>query len=239
MNNTSIKVVLQAFLLAIIAFAVPANAVSFPLSYSSEISFLQDSLRSDTLATDSVKPQKKDAIDAPVYYECTDSMVWSRGGNAYLYGRGKVNYGNIELTANIISMNMDSSIVHAMGRADSTGYISGLPIFKDGGTPYESDRMSYNFKSKKGVINNVYTQQGDGYLMGGKAKKDSSDVFYSQDGMYTTCDAEHPHFYIRLTRAKVRPKKDVVSGPLYLVVADVPLPLALPFGYFPFTENYS
>ena len=223
MNNTSIKVVLVTLLLAIIAYAVPANAVSFPLSFAGNISLLQDSLRSDTLATDSVKPKKNDAIDAPVYYECTDSLVWSRGGNAYLYGSGKVNYGKIELTANIISMNMDSSVVHAMGRADSTGNVSGLPVFKDGGTPYESDRMSYNFKSKKGVINNVYTQQGDGYLMGGKAKKDSSDVFYSQDGMYTTCDAEHPHFYIRLTRAKVRPKKDVVSGPLYLVVEDVPL----------------
>jgi lipopolysaccharide assembly outer membrane protein LptD (OstA) len=149
--------------------------------------------------------------------------------DAYLYGSGKVNYDKIELTASIISMNMDSSVVHATGRADTTGVVTGLPIFMDGGTPYESDRMSYNFKTKKGFINNVYTQQGDGFLMGGKAKKDSSNVFYSQDGMYTTCDAEHPHFYIKLTRAKVRPKKDVVSGPLYLVVEDVPLPLALPF----------
>ena len=166
-------------------------------------------------------------------------MVWSRNGNAYLYGSSKVNYDNIELTASIISMNMDSSVVHATGSVDTTGVVTGLPIFMDGGTPYESDRMTYNFKTKKGFINNVYTQQGDGFLMGGKAKKDSSNVFYSQDGMYTTCDAEHPHFYIKLTRAKVRPKKDVVSGPLYLVVEDVPLPLALPFGYFPFTDSYS
>ncbi|MBO5921477.1 MAG: LPS-assembly protein LptD [Bacteroidaceae bacterium] len=201
---------------------------------------LNDTLQADTLSNDSVKgKKKKDAIDAPVYYECVDSMVWSRNGNAYLYGSSKVNYDNIELTASIISMNMDSSVVHATGSVDTTGVVTGLPIFMDGGTPYESDRMTYNFKTKKGFINNVYTQQGDGFLMGGKAKKDSSNVFYSQDGMYTTCDAEHPHFYIKLTRAKVRPKKDVVSGPLYLVVEDVPLPLALPFGYFPFTDSYS
>ena len=199
-------------------------------------------LLSDSLAvsSDSIKDKKKkDAIDAPVYYECTDSMVWSRAGNAYLYGSSKVTYDNVELTADVITMNMDSSVVHANGRPDSTGVMVGLPIFKDGSTPYESDRMSYNFKSKKGFISNVYTQQGDGFIMGGKAKKDSADVFYSEDGKYTTCDAEHPHFYIQLTRAKVRPKKDVVSGPLYLVIEDVPLPLALPFGYFPFTSSYS
>lgn len=210
---------------------------------------LADSLLSDTVPVlgDSIAVQdsvalpspKKQAIDAPVFYECTDSMVWSTGGNAYLYGSGKVVYDKIELTANIISMNMDSSVVHANGSVDTLGVVSGLPIFVDSGTPYESDRISYNFKSRKGFISNVFTKQGDGFIMGGKAKKDSSDVFYSQDGMYTTCDAPHPHFYVKLTRAKVRPKKDVVSGPLYLVVEDVPLPLALPFGYFPFTSKYS
>ena len=240
MNNTSAKVFLINLLLAVIVLAVPVKAVSLPSGVLSVLVQLSDTLQAGTLSNDSVKgKKKKDAIDAPVYYECVDSMVWSRNGNAYLYGSSKVNYDNIELTASIISMNMDSSVVHATGSVDTTGVVTGLPIFMDGGTPYESDRMTYNFKTKKGFINNVYTQQGDGFLMGGKAKKDSSNVFYSQDGMYTTCDADHPHFYIKLTRAKVRPKKDVVSGPLYLVVEDVPLPLALPFGYFPFTDSYS
>ena len=239
MNYASVKAFLTATILAAIFTMIPVNAVSLPLLPACTLSLSQDSLKTDSIVADSTKKAKKDAIEAPVYYECTDSMVWSRGGNAYLYGNGKVNYDKIELTASIISMNMDSSVVHAMGSADSTGVVSGIPIFMDGGTPYESDRMSYNFKTRKGFINNVYTQQGDGFIMGGKAKKDSSDVFYSQDGMYTTCDAEHPHFYIKLTRAKVRPKKDVVSGPMYLVVEDVPLPLALPFGYFPFTESFS
>ena len=233
-------------LLAIMLQVVASIGVS-----AGDLSFLSDAVTfslSDTLAVDTsvvsvdtleVKAPKKDAIDAPVFYESADSMVWSTDGNAFLYGSGKVVYDKIELTADVISMNMDSSVVHAFGRADSAGVVSGLPVFVDGGTPYESDKMSYNFKSRKGFISNVYTQQGDGFLMGGKAKKDSTDVFYSQDGMYTTCDAEHPHFYIKLTRAKVRPKKDVVSGPLYLVIEDVPLPLALPFGYFPFTSKYS
>lgn len=241
MNRSIVKIFLSALCVVLLALSFPVGAVA-PFSFAGGPVMPVDTLIADTVHhKDSipVKEPEKDAIDAPVYYECTDSMVWSRGGNAYLYGSGKVNYDKIELTAHVIKMNMDSSIVHATGRIDTTGVETGLPVFKDGETPYESDRIAYNFKSKKGFINNVYTQQGDGFIMGGKAKKDSSDVFYSQDGMYTTCDAEHPHFYIKLTRAKVRPKKDVVSGPLYLVVEDVPLPLALPFGYFPFTSSYS
>lgn len=241
MNLNSVKIFPFVLLLAV-AMVCP-SAVDARVLYSAGLYMANDSVAVDSVAlpadTIKVKKEQKDAIDAPVFYESTDSMVWSRTGNAYLYGEGKVRYDKIELTANVIKMNMDSSVVHATGSIDTTGMALGLPVFKDGDTPYESDRIRYNFKSKKGFINNVYTQQGDGFIMGGKAKKDSLGVFYSQDGKYTTCDAEHPHFYVKLTRAKVRPKKDVVSGPLYLVVEDVPLPLALPFGYFPFTSSYS
>ena len=236
------KIYFVTLLLAVVALALPSasNAHAGPLT-GRRMPRLIISADTTALQADSLKGKKeqKDAIDALVFYECTDSMVWSRNGNAYLYGAGKVRYDKIELTANVIKMNMDSSVVHATGSIDTAGMSVGLPVFTDSGTPYESDQIRYNFKSKKGYINNVYTQQGDGFIMGGKAKKDSAGIFYSQDGMYTTCDAEHPHFYVKLTRAKVRPKKDVVSGPLYLVVEDVPLPLALPFGYFPFTSSYS
>lgn len=204
-----------------------------------EVASLVDSVEvvSDTVA---VKTKKAtDAVEDPVYYESSDSMVWSRTGNAYLYGDCSVKYQKIQLEAAVISMNMDSSIVRAHGITDSTGVTTGIPLFKDGETPYESDKISYNFKSKRGYINNVFTAQGDGFMMGESAKKDSTGAFYARKGKYTTCDAEHPHFYIALTRAKVRPKKDVVFGPAYLVIEDVPLPLALPFGFFPFTSSYS
>ena len=209
-----------------------------------QLALLRDTLANDTLQSDTVKVEKKkkenkDAVEDPVYYEAADSMVWSRSGNAYLYGECKVQYQKIELNADVIKMNMDSSIVSATGSVDSTGVSRGLPVFKDGGTPYESDKISYNFKSKRGVVNNVFTTQGDGIMTGKRAKKDSTGAFYAHKGAYTTCDAEHPHFYIALTRAKVRPKKDVVFGPAYLVVEDVPLPLAIPFGFFPFTDSYS
>lgn len=234
-------------LLASVSEPLAAECVYMP-RYKSHFHHFTDSIVGDTLTlslsldtvpADSADKKKKDAIDAPVVYTANDSMVWTRGGNAYLYGASQVNYEKIELTADVISMNMDSNVVHAVGRADSSGVIVGQPIFIDGGVPYETDRISYNFKSKKGKINNVFTQQGDGFMLGKDAKKDSSNVFYVQNGKYTTCDAEHPHFYIALTRAKIRPKKDIVSAPAYLVVEDVPLPLAVPFGFFPFTSDYS
>lgn len=99
--------------------------------------------------------------------------------------------------------------------------------------------MAFNFKTKKGFIYNVYTEQEDGYLSSQHSKRDSSGVLYLEHGRYTTCDQPHPDFYIALSRAKVRPGKDVVFGPAYLVVADVPLPLAIPYGFFPFTKSYS
>ncbi len=201
-----------------------------------------DTLVTDTTAMDSITVQakKKQPLDAPVVYEANDSIVFTQGGYAHLYGDGKVNYEKIELTADVITMNMDSSTVYATGITDTLGVMQGKPVFKDGETPYESQIKRYNFKTKKGFINNVVTQQGEGYVTSNDAKKDSNDNLYLQDGKYTTCDNhDHPHFYLALTKAKVRPKKNVVFGPAYLVVEDVALPLAIPFGFFPFTSKYS
>lgn len=214
---------------------------------SDSIAAATTSMASDTslvAATDSLggdaEPKKRDELEAPVIYQSQDSMVWQKNGNAYLYGSGQVNYQQIELKANEITIDLESSTVYAQGTTDSLGAVTGRPIFADGGTPYESKTMSYNFKSRKGLINNVTTQQGEGYMTSNTVKKGAENEFYIRNGRYTTCeDHEHPHFYLSLTRAKMRPNEDIVFGPAYLVVADVPLPLALPFGFFPFTKDYS
>lgn len=199
-----------------------------------------DTLQSDTIRLDSVMPKKKQPLDAPVIYESNDSTTFTLGGAATLYGSGKVNYQKIELAAEVISMNLDSSTVHAYGIADSTGTIKGKPVFKDGDTSYDTETINYNFKTRKAGITDVVTQQGEGYVVGTIAKKDAEDNIYMKDGKYTTCDHhDHPHFYMQLTRAKVKPKKNVVTGPAYLVVEDVPLPLAVPFFFFPFSSSYS
>lgn len=129
-----------------------------------------DSIGADSLALDTTP--KKEPLDAPVIYEAADSIVFTKGGFAHLYGDGKVNYQNIELTSELITMNMDSSTVYARGVADTTGVEQGTPIFKDGETPYESKTMRYNFKTKKGFINSIVTQQGEGYVTSENAKKE-------------------------------------------------------------------
>jgi len=205
---------------------------------------LKDSILTTIPPKDSIsgKPPKKssETLDSEVIYSARDSIIFYAGGLAYLYGDAKVNYEKMELTADNIRINMDSSTVQARGRIDSLGALVDAPLFKDGGDQYESKTMDYNFKTKRGFIRGVITKQGDGFITSERAKKLEDNAFLMIDGKYTTCDNhEHPHFYLNLTRAKVRPKEFVVAGPAYLVIADVPLPLILPFGYFPFTEDYS
>lgn len=194
----------------------------------------------DSIRLDSINRKKSGALDAPVTFSSEDSMVYdAKSKVARLYGNSNVKYQNMDLSSDRIQMSLDSSLVRATGTADSTGAISGTPVFTMGQDKYESDTMAFNFKTKKGFIYNVYTEQEDGYLSSQHSKRDSSGVLYLEHGRYTTCDQPHPDFYIALSRAKVRPGKDVVFGPAYLVVADVPLPLAIPYGFFPFTKSYS
>ncbi len=196
----------------------------------------------DSIRLDSINRKKSGGVDAPVDYTATDSLVYDAQNKvAHLYGSSNVKYQNMDLTSDRISMDIDKSNVRAMGTADSTAEkgIKGKPVFKMGSDTYDTDTIKFNFKSKKAIINNVYTEQQDGFLTGLKSKRDSSGVIYLQHGKYTTCDDPHPDFYISLSRAKVRPGKDVVFGPAYLVVADVPMPFAIPYGFFPFTKSYS
>ena len=196
----------------------------------------------DSIRADSVMRARSNGIDAPVKYSAEDSLVYdAESGTAYLYGNSKVDYENMKLTSDKVHMNLDKSTVRATGTIDSTaeGGIKGKPVFTMGKDEYKSDTMAFNFKSKKGLIKGVYTEQQDGFLSGEVGKRDSTGSIYLQHGRYTTCDKPHPDFYIALSRAKVRPGKDVVFGPAYLVVADVPLPLAIPYGFFPFSKKYS
>ena len=196
----------------------------------------------DSIRLDSIARKKSGGVDAPVTYSASDSLVYdAKNKVAHLYGTAQVKYENMDLASDRILMDIDKSNVKAMGTADSTaeGGIKGKPVFKMGSDEYDTDTIKFNFKSKKALINNVYTEQQDGFLSGMRSKRDSSGVIYLQHGRYTTCDDPHPDFYISLSRAKVRPGKDVVFGPAYLVVCDVPMPFAIPYGFFPFTKSYS
>lgn len=196
----------------------------------------------DSLRLDSINRKKKNGIDAPVSYQADDSLVYMASTNtAHLYGSAEVKYENMDLKSDKIKLSLDSSLVHATGSRDTTEKdgIKGKPVFVMGQDTYDTDTMSFNFKTKKGFIKHVYTKQKDGFLTSEQSKRNDNGEIYLAHGRYTTCDAPHPDFYIALSRAKVRPGKDVVFGPAYLVVADVPLPFAIPYGFFPFTKSYS
>ncbi len=211
----------------------------------------QDSIPSDSLRISneyigSVAPRpsriRRDKVDldAQVVFSSKDSMVLVGRRTTYMYGEASVDYGDLKLNADEIQLDLNKSEVYACGREDSLGDIIGKPIFEEGGSSYESGTMRYNFKSKRGYITNVVTQQGEGYLTGGQTKKTDEDDYYIQNARYTTCDDhDHPHFWLQLTRAKMRPKKNIVTGPAYMVLAGLPLPIAVPFGYFPFTSKYA
>lgn len=225
-------------LLFLLTGSIAASAQEETLPADSSVALPSDS--SLVTPADTVQ-EKKSGLEAPVYYQAKDSIVMTSGNWAYLFGEGNVKYQTIELEAENIEMNMDSSLVHATFGLDSIGLEFGYPLFKEGDQQYESKNMRYNFDSKKGFITDVITQQGEGYVTSGRTKKMPSDALNMAPGRYTTCDEhDHPHFYIHMTKAKVRPKKDIVTGPVYLVIEDVPLyPIGLPFAFFPFTSSYS
>lgn len=208
------------------------------LAVSDSLTVSGDSVKTDSVAQEEPKKQK---LEFPISYKAQDSIVLLGNGTAQLHGQSKINYQSMELESEFIRVNMDSSLIYASGVMDTVKeeWI-GLPVFKDRGDSYESHEITYNMQTQKGFIRQVVTQQGEGYVVADKTKKASKTDMMMAGGKYTTCDDhDHPHFYLKMTKAKVRPKEHISTGPAYMVLGDVPVPLAIPFGFFPFTDSYS
>lgn len=182
----------------------------------------------------------KDAIKSKVKYVAKDSMRFDMSvEKIYLFGEAQVNYENIELTADYIEVDLTKNTVLANGVEDSTGKLTGLPVFKEGAQEYEAGKMVYNFETKKGKISEVKTQEGEGYIKGNEVKKTGTEVLYIRNGYYTTCNLDDPHFSLATAKLKVIPGDKIVTGPTILKIDDVPTPLGLPFGLFPNTTGRS
>ena len=187
-----------------------------------------------------VKKQKSNQIEDIIHYKANDSIVFFANGTGFLHGTSEITYQKIKLTADFVRVKMDSSILYARGTTDSIGERKGEPVFNEGDDEYSSREITYNLKNGKGFIRQAVTQQGEGYIISDKTKKNDEDILCIAGGKYTTCDNhDHPHFYLSLSKGKVKPGEYVVTGPAHLVIADVPLPVAVPFGFFPFTDKYS
>ncbi|MDR2844404.1 MAG: LPS-assembly protein LptD, partial [Candidatus Symbiothrix sp.] len=224
-----------------IRYSNPGKTLLLP-NDSTQTMLTGDSIQHQAKDSIPAAPQKSNAIDAPIQTAAKDSMVMIMNGHnrIFLYGESAIQYKDLNLTGEYIEVDADSSLVHATYAIDSIGDEFGYPVFKQGDTQYEMKKAHYNFKSKKMKITDVITQQGEGYVTANETKRMPNEDLYMRDGRYTTCDEhEHPHFWLQLTKAKIRPGKNIVTGPAYLVVEDVPLPVAIPFGFFPFTKDYS
>jgi lipopolysaccharide assembly outer membrane protein LptD (OstA) len=189
---------------------------------------------SSAVTQDTVKRKPTGAIETTINYNAKDSIRYDAINQImYLYGDAHIDYGEISLDAALIQINWKTNILTADGILDSAGVLQKKPLFKNGAETYQAERIAYNYKSKKGRVIGAVTTQGEGYIHAETIKRDSIGNIYGKHARYTTCDLEHPHFYIKATKMKVIPNDRVIAGPFHLVFADVPTPIGLPFGFFP------
>jgi hypothetical protein len=184
---------------------------------------------------------KGSGLEATVNYIAQDSTVMDVTGKIVnLYGKAKITYADITLEADYIRLDWGKSEVFAYGSPDSTKKgtkVKGKPVFSQSGDTYNTDTIRYNFKSRKAIIKGIVTQQGEGFVTGEKVKKDANDDLYLVDAKYTTCNLTEPHFHIAARKIKLVNKKQVISGPFNFVLSGIPLPIGLPFGFFPIPKK--
>ncbi len=203
-----------------------------------------DTLKADTLVastdtlqskTDSLKTTG--GVDTVITYTCTDSIIYNFPKRTMsLYKNSAINYQTMELKSERIGIDWNTNVVSAAGIPDSTdtlhGGFSGTPVMKDGGEQYNGTKLSYNFQTKKGIIEVADTKSGEGFYHGQDIKKVDKDVMFVSNGRFTTCDLPDPHFYFSSPKMKVTMHDQVVAEPVYLYIADVPI-FVLPFAVFP------
>jgi lipopolysaccharide assembly outer membrane protein LptD (OstA) len=227
-NQDSVKVLTSA--------AQPSEKQSTDSLVRSDTTGITEKHATDSLA---VKPTRKDQLEDKVTYSSVDSMrVDVQEQKLFLYRDAQVNYTNLELKAYYIELDLANEEIFAKGWPDTAGTIVGKPVFTQGNQSFTSDSIRYNFHTKSGIIYHIVTQEGEGYLHSERTKRHPNEHIHIENGKYTTCDAEHPHFYLALTKGIVIPDDKIITGPAYMVILDIPIKfLAIPFGFFPNTTT--
>ncbi len=230
-SHTNKNIILYSF--CFIVFLL-CSLISF--SQSNEVKdSLTDSVSSIHLSDSMIS---KDALGSKLQYKASDSIRYDMKNKlVYLFGKVEVYYEDIELKAEEIEINLDSNLVMARGKQDSTGKFFGEPVMKEAGKEFQAHDIKYNFNTKRGIITEVMTHEGESYIHGKKVYKSPDNVMYIRNGKYTTCNAAHPHYYFSSAKLKIIPKDKIVTGPANLVIEDVPTPIGIPFGFFPNTDK--
>jgi len=235
-HNTSISAAVLMFLCILPFFASSQNIADSVSITKDSIDLLRDSILNVSDSTKSIK--KKKTFENRVNYSATDSIAIDlTQKRVYMYNDSKIKMDDIELESGFISISFQEKLLHAESLKDSSEKETQYPIFKEKGTEYKSKGVDYNFDSKKGLIKGVFTKEGEGFLHGKEVKKVDDKTMFISGGQFTTCDLEHPHFAINFSKAKAVTQDKIVTGPAWFSIMDIPLPLAIPFGYFPFTDQ--
>jgi hypothetical protein len=224
------------------AFAqAPADSSIKTMPDSSTILLKEGKNLKKSASKDSVAVKKpKGDIETKVEYHCEDSLVFDViNKKVFMYNKTEIHYGDIALKADYSDFDMSKNVSYASGVPDSTGKLQGKPVFIQGTDQYEATSMKYNFKTRRAIIKGVVTQQGEGYLHGENVKKQPDNNLFISSARYTTCNLEHPHFYIESKKIKAIPNKKLISGPFNLNIGGLPTPIGFPFGLFPTPKNQS
>ncbi len=192
----------------------------------------------DSVVNDKISP---DAVDQVIDYSCSDSILFSFSDEKmFLYGSGDITAKEMDLKSSYVEIGMRDSYLFAESVSDSSGEHLIKPVLKQDDEDFTVSSIKYNFRTKKALVKDVKTQMEQGYLHSEVAKMQTNKEFHIKDGKFTTCDLDHPHFYIKLTKAKKIPDKNIISGPMYFVIADIPLYIiGLPFGILPNQKHNS
>ena len=224
------------FLLLVQSFSLFAQETK---SVTDTLLIQQDSVSTDTTML-KVRKVSKSGIDAKITYKAAELIKRDIVNKKFILVKDAVlDYGDLEIKADSIVINMKTNLLYAIGRKDTTGKVNGKPAFKQGTNEFTSDELTYNFKTRKALIKNIITKQDAGLLHSAFTKLLEDGTSNISRSTYSTCDADTPHFYINLPRARVYPGKKIVSGPGNLVLEGIPLPLVIPFGFFPIQTKHA
>ena len=223
-----------------IAEPLPQTKDSVP-SVEDTLAHRRDSLRiaDSTSRADSLFLLDKSSLTRPAFSGAKDSIRqdFSNGQRKmYYWGDVEVSYENIKLKADYMEYDMSTGTVYARGTYDSLAQEwKGQPEMTQGNQTFNMEEVRYNFNTRKARITNMITKEDDGILHGKNIKMMPDKSINITKGKYTVCDLEHPHYYLKLSSAKVvtKPSQKTVFGPAHLVVEDVDLPIGIPFGFIP------
>ena len=217
----------------IVKDTIAQDSISFRRDSTGKLIPVKDSLQMDSLKIEN----EKGDIPTTIYYTADDSiMVDVKSKTAYLYGNAHIKNGDVSIKAERIEIDWVNNVVMARGKVDSTGRYRGKAVFSQKTDVYVTDSMKYNIKTQKGIIHGIQTKQGEGFLHGDTAKR-TEEAIYMKQGKYTTCNLEHPHFYISAKKLKVIPEDKAVSGPFHMVIEDVHTPVGFWMGFFPIMDK--